>query len=184
MKKIASALCAASMLALAACAGNNPATAPLSDADAAFVQKASAINELDIAIGNLASTNSKNQQVTQFADTLVRDHTDSQTRLTGIATSHNVTLATALNADDQKIVDDLSAKKGTAFDRAFASTVISGHQDAANVYSDEVASTTMEDLKSYASDMATDVQTHLTEAHKLSAPKATGRRRGGHRRHK
>ncbi|MBB2202748.1 DUF4142 domain-containing protein [Gluconacetobacter tumulisoli] len=176
MKTYARWLFAASILPLAACAGAPkappapPPPPPFAEADATFVEKASVANTFEIATARLADTRSHNAKVKAFAAQMVSDHSANQDKLGAIATQHGVTLPTDLSTDEEKTVDDLKAETGRKFDRDFLAVQVQGHTDALSLFQAEAQNTTDADLKSYATDTATTVQSHLDMARSLSTP--------------
>ncbi|NHO31600.1 DUF4142 domain-containing protein [Acetobacter fallax] len=175
MKTVNKIATLAALATLAACAGTTPPPPPppppaaLSDTDSTFIQKASEINLVEVALGKVAATNAKSADVKSYAETLVTDHTAAQERLSGIVTSHGVTLPTEPDADDQKAITTMTALKGGKFDHAYIGKMIQGHKAALTVMTDE-DSTSDTDLKSYAEDTGTAVQKHLTAAEALQKP--------------
>ncbi|GBR02182.1 DUF4142 domain-containing protein [Acetobacter oeni] len=166
------------LMALAACSALSGPKAPpappppsaLSATDAGFVQKASELNLVETALANAAATNAASAGVKSFAAAQVTDHTVAQNRLTAIASSHGVTLATEPNADDKKIVTTLTGLKDAAFDKAYLSQVITDHKAALPVMTTEASSSSDIDLKSYAEDNSASVQKHLSAAEALQNP--------------
>ncbi|MBM9402336.1 DUF4142 domain-containing protein [Gluconacetobacter azotocaptans] len=176
MKTYARWLFAASVLPLAACAGAPkappapPPPPPFAQADATFVEKASATNTFEIATARLADTRSHNAKVKAFATQLVSDHSANQDKLSAIATQHGVTLPTDLSTDEEKTIDELKAETGRKFDRDFLAVQVQGHTDALPLFQTEAQNTTDADLKSYAAETAAAVQSHLNIAKNLSSP--------------
>ncbi len=185
MKTVNKIATLAALATLAACATPTPPAPPpppaaFAASDATFVQKASEINLVEIALGKTAATNAKSADVKSYASTLVTDHTTAQNRLSDIATSHGVTLPTEPDADDQKAITTMAALKGGRFDHAYISKMIEGHKAALGVMTDESSATTDSDLKSYADDTATSVQKHLSAAEALQKPGHHGHMHGHH----
>ncbi|NHN83396.1 DUF4142 domain-containing protein [Acetobacter musti] len=173
----------AALSVLAACSsitgpGAPPAPPPpsaLNATDSSFVQKASEMNLMEIALGSAAATNASASGVKSFAATLVTDHTAQQNRLSAIATGHGVTLATDPSADDKKTVTTISALKGSAFDQAFLSQVVTDHKAALPVMTAEHTASTDIDLKSYAEDNSANIQKHLSAAEALTGSGHSGK---------
>ncbi|NHO31599.1 DUF4142 domain-containing protein [Acetobacter fallax] len=147
-----------------------PPPSALSTSDATFVQNASEINLVEVALGKAAATSAENAGVKSYAAAQVSDHTAAENRLSAIASSHGVTLATAPNADDQKIITTMAALKNSAFDQAYLSRMVANHKAALPVMTSEASTSTDIDLKSYAEDNSATVQKHLTAAEALENP--------------
>ncbi|GBR02185.1 DUF4142 domain-containing protein [Acetobacter oeni] len=174
MKTVNKIITLVALASLSACAAKPPAPPPpppaLSDTDAAFIQKASEINLVEIELGKAAATNAKSAAVKSYAQTLVTDHSSAQDRLSTIATSHGITLPTAPDESDEKDITTLTALKGGKFDHAYIGKMVAGHTEALPVMTEEASSSTDADLKSYAQDTSTTVQQHLDAAKALQSP--------------
>ncbi|WP_242010041.1 DUF4142 domain-containing protein [Acetobacter conturbans] len=174
MKTFSKIAAVAALTGLAACATTPPPAPPappppaaLSDTDATFVQTVAQINLAETALGKLAATNAGTAGVKNYAQHMVTDHTAAEDQLTTIASGHGVTLPTDPNADDQKTIKTLGAEKGATFDRAYVANAITGHTKAVKLASDEAASTTDADLKSFAQSFQKTAQAHLEAAEAL-----------------
>jgi len=163
---------AASLLPLAACADQpKPPAAPavvtpaaLAASDSQFVETMSEANLLEIALAKVASTNSMNKKVKDYAAMLTSDHTANESKLKEIASSHGMTLSGDLNADDMQVVTKMQAEKGHKFDHDYTAAMFKGHTELLPKVQAEAQSTTDETLKAYATDTAAAVQKHADAA--------------------
>jgi predicted outer membrane protein len=75
----------------------------------------------------MAQTNSSNFQIQQFGQTLIADHTKSYNDAKAVADSMGITLRSALNNQEQGIVQRFESLSGDAFDHVFTRYLIQAH---------------------------------------------------------
>ena len=97
-------------------AASMPAT-KASSADRNFATKAAAAGTAEIADAQLALKNSSRQDVKNFAQRMVDDHTKAADQLKSIATSKGIALPGGESAADKKNTDLLQKLSGVAFDQ-------------------------------------------------------------------
>lgn len=141
---------------------NAAATMPAMPAQQ-FTDTVAASDMFEIQSGKLAVTMGSAASVKAFGKMLVKDHTDSSSRLKAQAgkTKPVVALPMILSADLKAKLAALKATSGAAFDKLFVEQQIEGHQkalDALNAYAtggDQPA------LQEFATAVAPTVKGHL-----------------------
>lgn len=108
---------------------NDPAQ--LSDVEIAHV--AYTADNIDIRYAHLALALSSNPEVRKFAETMISDHTAVNEAALALleklgASAQDNFLSQQLNANAEKIIDDLAARRGADFDRAYAANELAYHQ--------------------------------------------------------
>jgi putative membrane protein len=146
-------------------AGSNAALAAAQD-DETFLKKAVGINLGEIQMGQLAQKNGSTSAIRDYGSTLVKDHSASNEDAMAIAKKMNFTLPNAPSADDQSMYKELSAKKGSEFDKSFAQAMVDGHQKAIQLFTDE-ANSASGDVKSFAEKTIPTLKNHLAMAQNL-----------------
>jgi putative membrane protein len=121
------------LLAIVFLAGiyNVNAQSSLSDPEVAAV--AVAANQIDIKNGELAKSKSKNTEVINFAETMIRDHNAVLGQASDLVKKLNVTpkensLSEKLNSDADATRKSLSSKSGNAFDKAYIDNEVAYHK--------------------------------------------------------
>ncbi len=186
MARIASIMTSASvLLALSACGqtaetnvaetGNLAATAPI-DAPApalsgaqAFANTAASSDAFEIETSKLAEAQSESAAIKKFAKQMIAAHTDSTAKLKTAAASATpvITPDPSLTAEQQAKLTALQAKSGAAFDAAYATEQVAGHQatlDALKAYS---GNGDVPQLKEFATKLVPVVTGHLNMANSL-----------------
>lgn len=191
MKHLSKMAAVAALVGLAACSTTPPPAPPappppvaLADTDAAFVQSLSDISLTETALGKVAVTNSSTTGVKSFAQNVISDYSNAQSRLAAIASAHGTTLATDPGADSQKTIATLGAVKGGKFDHAYVAHSVESQKKALDLATQEASSTSDVDLKSFATDLQQTAQRNLDAAKALVNHKGHTSGYHGYRGHK
>jgi len=134
--------------------------------DEHFIKTAIGINLGEIQMGQLAQKNGSTAGVREFGAMLVRDHTASNQDAVALAKKHNFTAPNAPSDEDQKMYQDLTAKKGAEFNKTFVQDMVDGHQKAVKLFTDESGSASG-DVKSFADKTIPKLKQHLATAQNL-----------------
>jgi putative membrane protein len=144
-------------------------SASITQHDTKFAVDATNIGMMEIALGNVAQQNAMRKDVKDFGAMMVKDHTGAGDELKKIADAKHITLPTSLSADDQKKVDDMKAKTGNSFDKAYIDMMIDGHKKAADEFQDEIKQGSDADLRAFATKTLDVIHTHLDSAQKCKS---------------
>lgn len=103
----------------------------LSDAEVASV--AVVANQIDIRYANIAKERSGNDEVKQFAQTMINDHTAVIEQAAALAKKLGVTpkdnaVSQSLLKDAAKTEQDLRSKSGKSFDKAYVDNEVNYHK--------------------------------------------------------
>lgn len=141
----------------------------LSDQDKSFADAAAKGGMMEVMMGKLAATNAENATVKSLGEMMVKDHSKANDELKKWASTAGYTLPTGLDADKQKMYDDLKAKKGKDFDKAYTDLMVSDHKEDIAAFKKEVASGSEASLKSFASSTLPTLEHHLMESEKAKS---------------
>jgi putative membrane protein len=156
---------------LAACllwATAAPAQTRVSTQD--FVTKVAISDMMEIQASQLALARQPDADTKPFAEQMVRDHQQTSKELKALVDSGKVkaSLPSALDAEHQKKLEDLKAKSGKDFDRAYDQMQLEAHEEAVALFESYAASGDNPDLKSWAAMTLPHLKEHLAIAKKLS----------------
>jgi len=132
--------------------------------DSAFAMKAAQANIAEVELGKLALQKAMRDEVKQFAQMMVDDHSKALDELKGLPGSKNVTLPTGLDAEHKKLSDRLSKLSGAAFDREYMQAMVDGHKKVAAEFRKESQSGSDSDLKAWEGKTLPTVEAHLKRA--------------------
>jgi putative membrane protein len=156
--KLGMALMAVGLLLAIPCA---KAETTVSMADTNFILAAAQGGMTEVELGQLAATNGMRDDVKNFGQMMVKDHTAINDDLKALAAQKGVTLPDSLDAKHQAMVDKLTALTGSEFDDAYIAAMIKGHKKDAKAFKAEAAATTDADIKSFLDKSIPVVEAHL-----------------------
>jgi len=156
--KLGMALMAVGLLLAIPCA---KAETTVSMADTNFILAAAQGGMTEVELGQLAATNGMRDDVKNFGQMMVKDHTAINTDLKSLAAQKGVTLPDNLDAKHRAMVEKLSSFTGSEFDDAYIAAMIKGHKSDAKAFKAEAAATTDADVKSFLDKSIPVVEVHL-----------------------
>ncbi|WP_312900886.1 DUF4142 domain-containing protein [Chryseobacterium taichungense] len=148
---------------------SNTATATLSAQDKSFADAAAKGGMMEVMLGQLAATNASNATVKSLGAMMVKDHGKANDELKKWASASGYTLPTSLDADKQKKYDELKAKKGADFDRAYADLMVADHKEDIAAFKKQASEGSEASLKSFASNTLPTLEHHLMESEKAKS---------------
>lgn len=138
----------------------------LSDQDKKFADAAAKGGLMEVMMGKLAATNAENSVVKSLGAMMVTDHSKANDELKNWASGAGYTLPTNLDAEKQKMYDDLKAKKGKDFDKKYTELMVSDHKEDVEAFKKEASEGTEASLKSFAAKTLPTLEHHLQESEK------------------
>jgi putative membrane protein len=171
MKRILSAICCIALCSVPALAQKKKAAAaPMSDQQ--FVNLAAQTDMVEANLGQLAQSNAASQQVKDYGQMLVTDHTNDYNQLYAAAHQANLDVPNAIDAaHDKAMIDPFQKLKGAAFDHRYVHEMVAGHTKAIATYKKEAADGQNDALKAYAEQALPVLQKHLDVAKGLEKSK-------------
>lgn len=143
-------------------------------ADAMFVQEAAKGGMMEVAKGKLAGQHASRDDVKQFAQRMVDDHTKASDELKSIAKGKNITLPPDQpSAQDQAMLDKMGKMDGAAFDRSYIADQVKDHEKTIALFEKEARSGKDAELKAFAEKTLPTLKDHLTAVRGLNSKKGT-----------
>jgi putative membrane protein len=130
-------------------------------ADRGFILAAAQGGMTEVKLGELAAQKGLRDDVKEFGQMMVKDHTAINDDLKALAAQKGVTLPGSPDAKHQGMVDKMAALSGPAFDDAYIATMIKAHQQDAKAFKAESAATKDVDIKSFVDKSIPVVEEHL-----------------------
>jgi putative membrane protein len=170
MKRAFATACCLALLATSAFsqkkhAHATPPATPLTDQQ--FIDMAAQTDMLEANLGQQAANQAASQDVKDYAQMLVTDHTNDYQQLTALAAKDNLTVPKGLDDEHTKMAASFSKLNGKAFDLKYVHAMIEGHTKAISVYTKESSEAQNGDVKSYAAATLPTLQKHLDGAKDL-----------------
>jgi len=121
----------------------------------------------EVELGKLVQEKATNPAVKEFGAMMIKDHTKANAEMMEIAKSKNITLPVALDNDEQKIKDKLSAKTGVEFDKAYVDDMVDDHKNDIKEFDDASKNLTDPELKAFAIKTLPTLKMHLAAIQKI-----------------
>jgi len=165
------------LLAGAMFAQNNPSTSmntkstanggvPTKDHN--FMMKAAQGGMAEVELGQLAQQNGGSQEVKDFGQRMVTDHSKANDELKQLASQEGVALPTNLDAKDKATKERLSKLHGAAFDKAYMHDMVTDHKMDIAEFKHEAGTGNNQAVKDWASKTLPTLESHLSEAEKVA----------------
>jgi len=158
------------LLAITFLAGTYTANAQSNLSDPEVAAVAVAANQIDIKNGELAKSKSKNSDIINFAETMIKDHNAVIAQASELVKKLNVTpkensLSQKLNSDADATRKSLSSKSGAAFDKAYIDNEVAYHKAVIDAVKNVlIPDTDNAELKQLLTDILPALNTHLEHA--------------------
>jgi putative membrane protein len=136
-----------------------------------FVTKVAISDMMEIEAAKLALSKEPDGDTKPFAERMVKDHEHTSMELKALVDGGklNVALPTALDAEHQREIDELKAKSGKEFDRAYDPMQVKAHQQAIQLFEAYAREGDNPDLKAWAAKTLPHLKQHLAMAKKLTS---------------
>jgi putative membrane protein len=135
--------------------------------DAKFAVAAANGGMAEVELGKLAQEKAINAKVKDFGAMMVTDHSKANDEMKALAQSKGITLPTAIDADEQKVKDDLSAKSGADFDKAYVNNMVDDHKKDIKEFEDASKNCKDAELKAFAEKTLPVLKKHLEAIQKI-----------------
>jgi putative membrane protein len=102
----------------------NQQSAALNPDDRSFLEKAAVGGKSEVELGQLALEKAQSEDVKQFGQRMVTDHSQANSQLMGLADKMSLTLPTALDRENQSKKDRLAKLSGAKFDKEYMNEMV------------------------------------------------------------
>ncbi len=141
-----------------------PAAIKTDDETTEFLTKAANGGMAEVDAGKLADTKALSADVKRFAMMMVMDHTKANAEVKALAAARNVTLPAMVSDDKKKTADDLAAKSGSAFDKAYMDQMIKDHKETINLFEKGADDSKDAEVKTFINNTLPKLKMHLDSA--------------------
>lgn len=140
----------------------------LSSADKEFMNKAAQAGISEIQAAEMALSKTNNEDVRQFAQRMIDDHTKANNELKDIAARKGVTLPTEPNEDQKETASDLKEYSGEDFDAEYMDAQIDAHETVIDFFQDEIDDGSDADVVAFAEKTLPTLESHLEMAENVN----------------
>ena len=167
MKSICLSHIAASAILLAA-TSVAIAQSNASDDDKKFVEAALRGGMSEVDLGNLAAKRGASEDVKNFGQMMVTDHTKLGEKMKAVAADVGVTPPTMTTPSDVALKAKLEVLSGDTFDKSYISAMVKDHEEDLKDFQKEAAGATSPEVKKAAHEGELVVRHHLTMIRKIA----------------
>ena len=136
--------------------------------DKAFLKKAMQGGMAEVQTAQLALTKSNNDQVKQFAQMMIDDHTKMNDQAKPIAQQNGVAVPSAPDKKSQAMMAKLQGMSGDAFDKAYIQDMVKDHQQDEKDFKAEASNGQNPQIKDLASQGEPIIAGHLQKVQQLA----------------
>jgi putative membrane protein len=136
-----------------------------------FVRQALGGNLLEIRLGTAARSKASNGAVKDFANRMIKDHTDMWKQWEALVKKFDVTSQIGSTADTtgRALADQLSQLSGAEFDRAYMTEMVRDHEADIARFQQAASSADAADVRQLAATAVPRMQEHLTLARQVAS---------------
>jgi putative membrane protein len=136
--------------------------------DRKFMVTAAQDGMAEVKLGKLAQERASNNEVRDFGQHMVTEHSKANEELKSLASSKGVTLPQNVSKKHQVTFDRLSGLSGSAFDKAYMSAMVMDHQKAVMLFERESQNGKDPDVKAWAAKTLPHLKHHLDRAQNIA----------------
>jgi len=136
--------------------------------DKIFVKKAMQGNIAEVQLGQLTLQKSNNDQVKQFAQKMIADHTRLNEQMSQIAQLLHVDIPTEVSKKDKSLMNKMQGLSGPAYDQAYIKDMVKDHKADVGEYHMEVTNSQYLGVKNAAAQAGKTISEHLQMAQQLA----------------
>lgn len=134
-----------------------------------FVDEASAKGIAEMETAKMALDKGTSEDVKQFAQKMIDDHTKANQELAQLAQSKDLEMSDEATLMDKAKAMILKLRDGENFDEAYANNQVVAHEQTIEMYQDYVEGGENADLKQFAQKALPKLEEHLKQAKDLQA---------------
>lgn len=138
--------------------------APISSLDQQFMIMAAQGNNAEIRTAQMALERSENEEVRQFAQRMIQEHTLANQQLQQIVSEYGVELPADPGPLNQAIAEQLAQLSGSEFDRAYMGAQTNAHLRTIALFQTQIQQGQEESLRQYATQLLPSVANHYEMA--------------------
>ena len=153
------------------CAGSLGAaqnTTNASASDKKFVRSALEGGNAEVQLGQLAAQKGNSEDVKQFGQKMVDDHTKLGDQMKEVAQKEGISAPSGVPAKDKALEAKLKSLSGDAFDKAYIQAMVKDHRHDLSEFKKEADSGNDTNIKDAASQGAQVISEHLKMAEQIA----------------
>lgn len=134
-----------------------------------FVTLAGQAGMAEIALANMALSKSQNEDVRQFAQRMIAEHSHYNDELKALAAAKTYEFPADVNETQKTIAENLSRLPSAAFDKEYVKAAVADHSAAEGLFTAEAKSGADPEVKAWAAGALPGIKIQLQKAEALSS---------------
>ena len=147
-------------------------------ADQKFLMMAAQGNLAEIQMAQMAKQKSQSNEIQNYAQRLIEDHTKANEQVMQIATKKGLTLPKTPPANAMAMMTKMKKMSGAKFEKMYMQDMVKDHTKDVADYTNEAKHGYDDDIKAYAVSTLPTLKSHLDAAQTLSNPNAKTNMKG------
>jgi putative membrane protein len=136
-------------------------------ADAKFMKKAASGGMAEVELGKLAVQKASSDQVKQFGQRMIDDHSKANEQLNQLASQEHIDLPKQPYAKERETKARLEKLSGVEFDQAYMTDMVNDHKQDVAEFQQESTSAKDPALKSFVEQTLPVLREHLNQAQQI-----------------
>ncbi|MDX5437294.1 MAG: DUF4142 domain-containing protein [Pontibacter sp.] len=133
-----------------------------------FMTKAASGGMMEVELGRMAQEKGQSQEVKDFGQMMVNDHSKVNDQLKQLAQQKNIMLPDSMGEKHMEQVNELREKTGAEFDKAYMELMVEDHQEDVDMFRNAANNMQDAEVKNFASTTVTTLQQHLDRAKQIN----------------
>lgn len=129
-----------------------------------FLSSAIQDGRAEVAVCQLALTKASSPDVKAFAQRMIKDHSETDSKIEALAKSKNYKLASGTTIKQKASYELLKHRSGASFDKSFMEHNVSDHESDVKHFSDQAKNAKDAEVKDFAVATLATLQEHLAMA--------------------
>lgn len=132
-----------------------------------FMTKVASSGMMEVELGKLAQEKGTSQDVKNFGQMMVTDHTKANDNLKQLAMQKNIVLPDSMGQAHMDHVNELREKTGAEFDKAYIEMMVEAHETDIDLFQNAANDMQDAEVKSFASTTLPVLQQHQERAKQI-----------------
>lgn len=150
-------------------------TMGVNSADQSFMKKAAEGGMAEVALGELAAKQASSEEVKQFGQRMVDDHSKANRELMDLASQKGVTLPSEPNSQQKAMKAKMEKMTGANFDRDYVHDMVKDHDKDVAEFEKQSRTAHDPDLKAWAAKTLPTLQEHQKMIHEIANKMGAGK---------
>ena len=153
-------------------AADKEATGKATASEKAFIKKAADGGMTEVELGQLAAEKGGSDEVKDFGNRMVKDHSKINDNLKEVAGKMNVEVPSKISAKHHATIEKMSAMSGAEFDKEYVKAMVKDHEMDVAEFEKAAKEVKNEDLKKFIEDSVPVMKEHLEMIKKFDQAKS------------